>query len=148
MYQKLTQYANLVLLSDAEAHPLVCMEALSAGLGLVLSPRCVAHLDIKKEFIEVIPFNKLDNITFVRNKIKENRQKSIKLRKEIREYSKNFDWDKIICGYTTIARNESVYINPEHMYYIPQSRPDSSFYQAKKIKRCKGHGGFGMGVTE
>ena len=32
----LTNYGNLVLLSDGEAHPLVCLEAFAAGLGVVV----------------------------------------------------------------------------------------------------------------
>ena len=34
LYENLTHYGNLVLLSDGEAHPLVCMEAFAAGLGV------------------------------------------------------------------------------------------------------------------
>ena len=37
LYDSLTDYGNLVLLSDGEAHPLVCMEAFAAGLGVVVS---------------------------------------------------------------------------------------------------------------
>ena len=37
LYNELTNYGNLVLLSDGEAHPLVCMEALACGLGVVVS---------------------------------------------------------------------------------------------------------------
>ena len=36
LYNELTDYGNLVLLSDGEAHPLVCMEALASGLGVVV----------------------------------------------------------------------------------------------------------------
>ena len=46
LYNNLTKYANLVLLSDGEAHPLVCLEAMSAGLGLVLSEWATANLDL------------------------------------------------------------------------------------------------------
>ena len=35
LYTHLTEYGNLVLLSDGEAHPLVCLEAFAAGLGVV-----------------------------------------------------------------------------------------------------------------
>ena len=37
LHDHLTEYGNLVLLSDGEAHPLVCMEALAAGLGVVVT---------------------------------------------------------------------------------------------------------------
>ena len=92
IYLDLTKFANLVLLSDGEAHPLVCMEALSAGLGLVISEFAAANLNQELPFIEVIPKNKLSDFSFVKNAIVKNRETSAKMRKEIREYSQNFDW--------------------------------------------------------
>jgi len=59
LYQNLTDYGNLALLSDGEAHPLVCMEAFAAGLGVVVSEWATANLDLKREFISVIPEVKL-----------------------------------------------------------------------------------------
>ena len=44
LYENLTHYGNLVLLSDGEAHPLVCMEAFAAGLGVVVSQWGKANL--------------------------------------------------------------------------------------------------------
>ena len=49
----------LVLLSDGEAHPLVCLEAFAAGLGVVISQWAAANLDLDKDFITVIPEDKL-----------------------------------------------------------------------------------------
>ena len=37
LYDEMTNYGNLVLLSDGEADPLVVKEELMAGLGVVLS---------------------------------------------------------------------------------------------------------------
>ncbi len=54
LYNDLTQYGNLVLLSDGEAHPLVCLEAFAAGLGVVISQWAAANLDITKDFITII----------------------------------------------------------------------------------------------
>lgn len=97
LYKNLTNFSNLVLLSDGEAHPLVCMEAMSAGLGLVISQYASANLDTTKEFIDVIPNEKLNDIEYVKNIILSNREKSKKLRNEIRAYScENFDWNFII----------------------------------------------------
>jgi hypothetical protein len=42
-----------VLLSDGEAHSLVIMEALAAGLGVVVSEFATANLCLAKEFITV-----------------------------------------------------------------------------------------------
>lgn len=97
LYENLTKYANLVLLSDGEAHPLVCVEALSAGLGIVVSEWGAANLDLTKDFIDVIPEDKINDMEFVKFIIDKNRQKSISMRDEIREYAiTNFSWKKII----------------------------------------------------
>lgn len=96
LYTDLTQYGNLVLLSDGEAHPLVCMEALSAGLGVVVCEWGRANLDTNKEFITIIPENKISDLEYVENKIIENREYSVNNRKEIIEYSKKFDWKEIL----------------------------------------------------
>jgi len=96
LYDQLTEYGNLVLLSDGEAHPLVCMEALAAGLGVVVTEWGKANLDESKEFITVIPESKVNNIEYVENKIIENRQYCLQNRKSILEYSQSFDWIEIL----------------------------------------------------
>jgi len=97
LYNNLTKYANLVLLSDGEAHPLVCLEAMSAGLGLVISEWATANLDLSLPFIDVIPESKINDIDYVENVIKSNRDKSINMRKEIRDYViSNFSWERIV----------------------------------------------------
>jgi hypothetical protein len=50
LYKNLTHYGNLVLLSDGEAHPLVCMEALASGLGVVVCEWGKANLDTTQRF--------------------------------------------------------------------------------------------------
>ena len=97
LYENLTNFANLVLLSDGEAHPLVCLEAMAAGLGLVLSQYATANLDLSKPFIDVIPEDKINDIKYVENIITENRKKSLTMRSEIRKYVlDNFSWTHII----------------------------------------------------
>jgi glycosyltransferase involved in cell wall biosynthesis len=97
LYDNLTSYANLVLLSDGEAHPLVCMEAMSAGLGLVISEWAAANLNKDLHFIDVIPEHRIKDITYVERIIRSNREKSIIMREEIRNYvTENFSWEKII----------------------------------------------------
>jgi glycosyltransferase involved in cell wall biosynthesis len=96
LYNELTEYGNLVLLSDGEAHPLVCMEALAAGLGVVVCEWGKANLDTSKEFITVIPENKINDIEYVEQKIIENRMYSIEHRDEIREYGLTFDWVNVL----------------------------------------------------
>jgi glycosyltransferase involved in cell wall biosynthesis len=99
LYQELTDYGNLVLLSDGEAHPLVCMEAIAAGLGVVVTEWGRANLDETKEFITIIPENKVEDIQFIEGQIIKNREYSIAHRQEILEYSKKFDWTNIIKEY-------------------------------------------------
>ena len=99
LHDQLTEYGNLVLLSDGEAHPLVCMEALSAGLGVVVTEWGKANLDQSKEFITIIPEDKVEDISYVEEKIIENRNYSVQNRREILEYSKEFDWVNIIKNY-------------------------------------------------
>ncbi len=93
LYKKLTQFANLVLLSDGEAHPLVCTEAMASGLGVIVSRPAAANLDLDLPFIDLIPDEKLQDIEYVSSVIKKNREVSIKMRNEIRNYAvNNFDW--------------------------------------------------------
>ena len=96
LYKNLTEYGNLVLLSDGEAHPLVCMEALAAGLGVVVCQWGSANLDTSKEFITVIPENKISDIAYVESKMIDNREYSRHNRKDILEYSKQFDWINVM----------------------------------------------------
>lgn len=99
LYKNLTHYGNLVLLSDGEAHPLVCMEALSSGLGLVISQFATANLDTSKEFIDVIPEEKINDVNYVETIINSNREYSVQNREEILEYSKQFTWKNILTNY-------------------------------------------------
>ena len=46
----------------------------------------VNNLDTSKEFITVIPENKINDVEYVEQKIVENRKYSIEHRDEIREY--------------------------------------------------------------
>ena len=116
--KEIGKYGNLVLLSDSEAHPLACLEALSAGLGLVISEFATAHLDLSKEFITVIPEEKIKDIEYVEKKIIENRNYSVKHRKDIVEYAKNFDWNVIIPKYY-IPAMESI-INSYEYTTVPE----------------------------
>jgi glycosyltransferase involved in cell wall biosynthesis len=100
LYNDLTNYANLVLLSDGEAHPLVCLEAMSAGLGLVVSEWATANLDLSLPFIDVISENKITDIEYVQNVINKNREKSVTMRNQIRKYViDNFSWENIVKKY-------------------------------------------------
>ena len=104
LYDQLTEYGNLVLLSEGEADPLVVKEALLAGLGVVVSECSAANLDLTKQFINVVPNAYLNDLTYVKNAIDKNRQISIKCRDDIRQYAnEHFAWNKIIDEYCKIC---------------------------------------------
>ena len=96
LYDNLTEYGNLVLLSDGEAHPLVCMEAMAAGLGVVVTEWGKANLDVDREFITVIPEKHIGDIEFLEYEIVKNREYSINHREEILEYAQKFDWVNVV----------------------------------------------------
>ena len=99
LYTHLTEYGNLVLLSDGEAHPLVCLEAFAAGLGVVVSQWAAANLDTDKGFITVIPEDKISDIKYVEEQIIANREYSVAHREDIGEYAAEFEWSKVVDKY-------------------------------------------------
>ena len=86
IYNDLTKYSNLLLLSKGEADPLVVKEALICGLGVVINKSSAENLDVSKEFITLIDDDKIYDLAYVSNKIEENKKIANKMRKEIREY--------------------------------------------------------------
>ena len=103
LYDNLTEYGNLVLLSDGEADPLVIKEALICGLGVVISECSKANLDLSKPFINVISNNKLNDIEYVKYIIEQNRQICKIERENIRKYGLDvFSWKNIISDYMNI----------------------------------------------
>jgi glycosyltransferase involved in cell wall biosynthesis len=100
LYQNLTDYSSLVLLSDGEADPLVTKEALICGLGLVLSEFAAANLDTTLPFIDIIPESRIRDIDYVKTVILENQQKSINHRSQIRQYAiLNHSWGVVAEKY-------------------------------------------------
>jgi hypothetical protein len=101
IHKHLTDYSNLLLISEGEADPLVVKEALISGLGVVINKSSAANLD-EKDFITIIPNEKLD-IDYIQEKIEENKKISVQKRKEIREYGINtFDIHTQVEKYVTI----------------------------------------------
>ena len=110
-----------MLLRVGLGHPLVCMEALSAGLGLVISEKASANLDTSKRFIDVIPENRIHDKEYIKKIILLNREYSSNNRKEIIDYAKSFDWlemlknvylpaiEKIIANFSPKINNYSSY---------------------------------------
>lgn len=101
----LTKFSNLVLLSLDELQPLVCLEAMSAGLGLVISEPAAQSLDCSLPWITVIKEENIKDINYVNNAVLANKEISTKNRIQIREYAKTFDWKNIVKKYTTLINN-------------------------------------------
>ena len=72
------------------------MEALAAGLGVVVCEYGAANLDTTQEFITVIPESKINDIQYLEEEIIKNREYSIIHRDAIIEYAFNFDWVNVI----------------------------------------------------
>jgi len=125
LYENLTEYGNLILLSDGEAHSLVIMEAFAAGLGVVISEYAKANLDLDKKFITVIPEKKIKDIEYVEEQIIKNRKYSIEHREEIREYARSFEWKTVI---------ENYYIPSIHKLIADQPKPEVPLYSGEKNK--------------
>jgi len=100
---EITKYSNFVLLSSIEnTTPLVVKEALICGLGVVVSEAVSLELDSTLGFIDVVPEDKITDISFVSDVIKSNREYSILHREEIKEYG-----DKVF-GLQSIIENEYI----------------------------------------
>jgi len=100
VFSELTNYNNLVLLSVSELHPLVCLEALAAGLGLVVSEVAAQNLDLSQPFISMVPQDQIDNPEIVKAVITKNRELCSRTpRNIIKEYAKTFDWTEILKKY-------------------------------------------------
>ena len=105
LYEHLSDYTNLVILSGFEvAAPLVVLEALVCGLGVVVSSAASVNLDTKLPWITVIPDEKITDVAFVEAEIARNREISLRHREQIREYGVgNFAWEKLVPRYADLC---------------------------------------------
>ena len=99
--QHVTDYGNMLLLSDGEnGTPLVIKEALISGLGVVVSRYAAHDLDTSLPFVTVIPDDKWNDIEYVEQELIRNREVSVTMRKDIRQYGiDNFSWQKLVKTY-------------------------------------------------
>jgi glycosyltransferase involved in cell wall biosynthesis len=107
VYRRLTEYSCLVLISSGEIAPLVVLEAMAAGLCLVVSESASANLAVK-DFIKVLPDNILTDPTpahqqIVCEAIAELIDKNQSYRAEIVAYAQEtFDFSQTIENYDRI----------------------------------------------
>jgi hypothetical protein len=106
IHEHLTDYTNLLLISEGEADPLVVKEALIAGLGIVVNKSSAENLDKTLDFITIIEDNKIDDLEYIKQKLIENKQISVSQRKTIREYGiTQFDISIEVKKYMEIVEN-------------------------------------------
>jgi glycosyltransferase involved in cell wall biosynthesis len=107
VYQRLSEYSCLVLISHGEVAPLVVLEAMAAGLSVVVSESASANLDVK-DFIKVLPDNILSDRTpgyqqIVAESIARSIEHNQLFRPEIIAYAQaNFDFSQIVKNYDQI----------------------------------------------
>lgn len=84
---EITKYSNFTLLSSVEnTTPLVVKEALICGLGVVVSEQVSVELDASFDFIDVIPEDKIEDLSYIKDVIEKNKKYSVKNRNDIRDY--------------------------------------------------------------
>lgn len=138
LYNDLTDYANLLLLSDGELHPLVCCEALVAGLGLVVSEFAAANLDTTLPFIDVIPESRLDDVEYVASIVQKNREVSISMRDTIRKYGVHtFGWRNVINKYVATITEAYNMDNPQTFgcYFQCCKNPYATYKALESFRR-------------
>ncbi|MCY7369038.1 MAG: hypothetical protein LH474_12905 [Chamaesiphon sp.] len=107
VYKRLTEYSCLILISSGEVAPLVVLEAMAAGLSLVVSESASANLAVK-DFIKVLPDHILTDPTpahqqIVCNSILELIAQNHLFRPEIVAYTQStFDFSNTIDNYDRI----------------------------------------------
>jgi glycosyltransferase involved in cell wall biosynthesis len=100
VHHHLTNYSCLLLPSKAEAHALVVLEALAAGLSVVVTPEASANLDQSLPFINVEKFSK-NYIQIASQACRDN----AKYRRQIRNYAEQkFDWKVVTKKYLQILK--------------------------------------------
>ena len=105
----ITNYSNFILLSEVEnTTPLVVKEALICGLGVVVSEEVSPELDTSKSFIDVIPEDKMTDLSYIREVIYNNKKHSRQIRREIRQYGIDTFGLENILAYEYIPKLQSL----------------------------------------
>lgn len=101
LMKKLCEYSCLVLMSDSEGQPLVVIEALAAGIPVVVSPAAAANLDLSLPFIHVVQ-NFEDLSSAVRLAMNQRNDSA----QTIRAYAQsNFDFQSLVQQYIRQCSN-------------------------------------------
>jgi hypothetical protein len=95
---EITKYSNFTLLSSVEnTTPLVVKEALICGLGVVVSEQVSVELDASLDFIDVIPEDRIEDLSYIKDILEKNKKYSVRNRNQIRDYGiKTFGLSNIL----------------------------------------------------
>jgi glycosyltransferase involved in cell wall biosynthesis len=119
VYNKLSDYGNLLLLSDGEADPLVVKEAMMAGLGVVVNETSGKNLSRECDFISFIPDSRCDDMDYIQCIIDNNRKISYQKRDLIKQYAlEHFSWQPLINRYIEIIQSQLSNLNYPISNYI------------------------------
>lgn len=95
LHSRLCEYSCLVLLSSSEGQPLVVIEALAAGIPVVVSRACIENLDLTKEFIHLVESDS-EIVPAIRKAIAQRDEMTAQIRQYAEE---NFDYDSLVQRY-------------------------------------------------
>lgn len=102
--KQITNYQTLVQLSMAEGHSLACIEALAAGLSLVVSEGAAANLDLSLPFINLVHNKLLESEDFLNSTIQESINSNPKHRSMCRAYAQQFCIRKIVGKHVELIK--------------------------------------------
>jgi glycosyltransferase involved in cell wall biosynthesis len=102
VYENLSQYSCLALLSDGEAAPLVVPEALAAGLSVVVTRSAAANLDGQLPFVTVLPDDTNDS-EVIAHAINTQIENNNRYRPQIVSYARSyFDSKAVAADFITV----------------------------------------------
>lgn len=105
LYENLSNYKVLILLSDGEAAPLVVPEAICAGLSVVVSECAAANLPKDMPGVYRIPEEKLTDTSYVQNTIRQALAENSKFRDTIRhDWGPRFSWKNVVADYDRLIK--------------------------------------------
>ncbi|MBS1705678.1 MAG: glycosyltransferase family 4 protein [Armatimonadetes bacterium] len=97
---RLTEYSALVLFSKSEGQPLVVVEALAAGLSVVVNDAGAPNLDLNQPFIHLANSEQV-----VEHALPIAINQNAQFRRDIRQYAElHFDWDVLVDQYLEILQ--------------------------------------------
>ncbi len=119
VYENLSRYSCLVLLSDGEAAPLVVPEALAAGLSVVVTRSAAANLDERLPFVTILP-DAISDPDVIAEAINTQIRNNTALRPQIVEYAKNyFNSSAVAKDFLGVVEEFKTAARPKNTFNVP-----------------------------